>query len=1086
MLKLFIRYFLSISFFTGIVFVANCQSQGVVEMDKAIAENRIERADSLLQSNLDFYFATGQPDSLVNYIYYIGKINQLRSGKENAVKEVELFVEKIKKLSSNPALLCQTYIEAGEFYGSVGLNSLGYRANQQAYKYSLLIPEKKGSDLGRIENNLSTYAQRMGDLNLSILHSRKALSFLLRDKIPDYECLYITYNGMGSAMWYTSKADSALYYYNLALLTLEKTPRSPVNQFYRPALIQNNLAGIYQLQGQTTKAILAMKSAINSLKNFQASDAPVSKKNSVTSFQFEAIDNLAGIYKELGDMQKARELLEFSYAQKQKYLTADDPAVFISMILIGQLYFATRDYEKSIVFLQSGLKKISDSGNDYLFWQADACNTLALLYDKIKHTSQAKYFYEKADSLYEESLQGEYDNIYLEFLSNAALFYAEQGELKTALIKAEKGYNYVVKTQGSQTLLAFQQMLNLSDVYYLSGKYRNALLHSNKSLDVLATIVHSSTNLLDSIRMELKKPKAVLSKAKAQYQLFTKKDISNLKPLYDELNTVLTSLERRKSVLTNVEDIELVMAEHSDLLEFLKKLSYDLYRLTGDKSYLNRLMSLHESGLYNRIRSRLDKNDSLQFAQLPIQNQLLERRLKSAVSEALRGDQAQDEKISNYLKAVEQWNRYLEKLRLEYPEYYAMRYASIFKNMDNIQQSIPENTSLIRYFFIGKELYAFVADRKMRQIFPIAVDSIGRYISSLSEPGLTVEKSSEILTALYRKLWLPLSENIHHHKVIVIPDGVLFNLNFELLTPQRINSFKELAVKSLMADFTISYQYSLLLLGQKSKTSGLNDNCVAFAPGFFDEQKERYGSSRKDSMEKDRSYFTLLPQPFSIALAAKLKELFGGEAFLLDRSTETTFKRNAGNHKIIHIGTHAESNNDYPEFSRLIFAKNTSTNDEDNSLFVDEIYNCDLRSNLTTLTACETGKPGFQEGEGMISLAHAFNYAGSESILTGLWKIDEQASTILLEEFYNNLAKGLPKDEALRQSKLSYLKNNEGRILAPAYWAGLVIMGDVSPIALKQKTSVWGKIFSGMAVVFVVAYLIFRIKKKRSIQVPDE
>src|SRR5690606_21468231 len=133
---------------------------------------------------------------------------------------------------------------------------------------------------------------------------------------------------------------------------------------------------------------------------------------------------------------------------------------------------------------------------------------------------------------------------------------------------------------------------------------------------------------------------------------------------------------------------------------------------------------------------------------------------------------------------------------------------------------------------------------------------------------------------------------------------------------------------------------------------------------------------------------------------------------------------------------------DHPEFSRLIFAKNTANIEEENSLFVDEIYNINLNANLTVLTACETGKPGFQDGEGMISLAHAFNYAGSESILTGLWKIDEQASSLVLSFFYENILKGMAKDEALRQAKLSYLSKAEGRMLAPQYWAGLVIMGD--------------------------------------------
>jgi CHAT domain-containing protein len=304
----------------------------------------------------------------------------------------------------------------------------------------------------------------------------------------------------------------------------------------------------------------------------------------------------------------------------------------------------------------------------------------------------------------------------------------------------------------------------------------------------------------------------------------------------------------------------------------------------------------------------------------------------------------------------------------------------------------------------------------------------------------------------------------------------LFNLNFEILTPQKITSYKEFASKSLLAEYTISYQYSMLLIDNGAAVTNIENNFVAFAPGFFDELKADYGSTRKDSMEIDRSYLFLLPQPFSLSLAKKIKGLLGGSAFLSGQSTESSFKNNAGNHKIIHIGTHAESNNDRPEFSRLIFAKNAS--DEDNSLFVDEIYNCNLTSNLTTLSACETGKPGFQEGEGMISLAHAFNYAGSESMLTGLWKVDEQASTILLETFYKNLTKGLAKDEALRQAKLSYLQNTNGRMLAPQFWAGLVIMGNTMPVELKQKSNYWLFFLSGIFLLFVGGYFIYRRRSK--------
>jgi len=145
--------------------------------------------------------------------------------------------------------------------------------------------------------------------------------------------------------------------------------------------------------------------------------------------------------------------------------------------------------------------------------------------------------------------------------------------------------------------------------------------------------------------------------------------------------------------------------------------------------------------------------------------------------------------------------------------------------------------------------------------------------------------------------------------------------------------------------------------------------------------------------------------------------MFGGDAYLLERSTENSFKQFAGNHKIIYIGTHAQSDNLHPEFSRLVFAK-SNAGGEDNYLYLSEIYNCNLNADLAVVTACESGKAGYEDGEGMISLAHAFNYAGSESILTGLWKIDEQTSAVLIEAFYKNLVDGLSIKHCKIQNQL--------------------------------------------------------------------
>ena len=82
-----------------------------------------------------------------------------------------------------------------------------------------------------------------------------------------------------------------------------------------------------------------------------------------------------------------------------------------------------------------------------------------------------------------------------------------------------------------------------------------------------------------------------------------------------------------------------------------------------------------------------------------------------------------------------------------------------------------------------------------------------------------------------------------------------------------------------------------------------------------------------DSLNLDEQYLSLLPQPFTRDLASNMKRLFGGQAYLNEASTEATFKSNANLHRIIHLGTHAESDNLSPELSRLVFAKNPGNPD---------------------------------------------------------------------------------------------------------------------------------------------------------------
>ena len=89
-------------------------------------------------------------------------------------------------------------------------------------------------------------------------------------------------------MWYASKTDSALYYFNMALDAVRHMEPKAENQHYRPAVLLNNMAVIHSQQGKATLAIDAMKRTINHLSYFLATKEPHPKKDGALLFQFEA------------------------------------------------------------------------------------------------------------------------------------------------------------------------------------------------------------------------------------------------------------------------------------------------------------------------------------------------------------------------------------------------------------------------------------------------------------------------------------------------------------------------------------------------------------------------------------------------------------------------------------------------------------------------------------------------------------------------------------------------------------------------------------------------------------------------------
>lgn len=123
-------------------------------------------------------------------------------------------------------------------------------------------------------------------------------------------------------------------------------------------------------------------------------------------------------------------------------------------------------------------------------------------------------------------------------------------------------------------------------------------------------------------------------------------------------------------------------------------------------------------------------------------------------------------------------------------------------------------------------------------------------------------------------------------------------------------------------------------------------------------------------------------------------------------------------------------------------------NVEDGILTAKEIAEVDLRGlDLVVLSACQTGLGDIAQGEGVFGLQRGFKKAGANTILMSLWKVDDEATEILMTQFYKNWLSGQSKHQSLlnAQKNLREYRNANGEQCynSPKYWAAFILLDGI-------------------------------------------
>ena len=480
---------------------------------------------------------------------------------------------------------------------------------------------------------------------------------------------------------------------------------------------------------------------------------------------------------------------------------------------------------------------------------------------------------------------------------------------------------------------------------------------------------------------------------------------------------------------------------------------YDAFNQTKNKSLLIKALHYAENNkssvlkdiFLKKIRLQHIPNDSLLIKEFNLLKEQ-ERVTSLLVKEVLNSTKIND--LSKQLSAISmQLKSFKTAISIKYSDHNTIFYFETLK-----AKLIEDHATLTEYFYGENNIYQFIVSDDDIVLNRIPQDEknkerISNFINLFNSPS-TINNDIQNFTKqafdIYKLLKFDALST--YKNVLIIPDGLLNFIPFEALLNEETNTSTFSKMPFVVTNQKIGYNSSIFLyLNNVNKPE--NNTVLGVFP-VFENTKE-----------------TLT---YSINEAKAIESEMKSHILMRTEATKANFNKKASNYGILHLSTHASSG-DFVNPSNLSFY--------DDTLFLNELYSLDLNTNLVVLSACETGIGKLYKGEGAMSIARGFQYAGAQNLLFSLWQINDLSTSQIMQKFYKNFNKHHSAFFANNESKVDYLKNESisNAKKSPYYWSAFVYYGEIL-----QPNSKNLLIYICLAALFILIAVFLFIKLKRA------
>ncbi|MCP4310538.1 MAG: CHAT domain-containing protein [Bacteroidetes bacterium] len=888
--------------------------------------------------------------------------------------------------------------------------------------------------------------------------------------------------------------DTAEYYLKAALRLQYTAPDYEIDK--RVAGNHINLASVYRIIFNNSEALHHLTKAEEILK----------EKDPSSDYFGALFHNKGNVYQVFNDLYKTKEYYE--YALDFLIRNGSQNTGFFAHIFSNQIKLLFELGESELAE-----QKLEMVNLQTLILNPDLefrlYNTYASAYSRFGKYELANLNFEKARKILEKEskIVSTWNTLayYFSRIDSHILFqdYSEASKLcQEALVFIESLDQQATK---NKTLLRGEIIYRIASIKHRSGDIKAGLENVNQCIGEIDQF-YDQFSFADGhsyVRNEYAStlPLLHILKSRLLHDQYLK--LGDAEIIKESLNSYQTAIRTLNSMKLSMRDENSKIFATSEIIDVYNEAIYIgklLYEITGNSEYLEMAFEFTESSKSFALFSEIKNVEAMEFSDLPTAVKEREEDLIGKIQGyegMLYREQMSTEpdsaQIAFYKHKLfhlkDDKDDLMREIELNNEKYFEFKYKPKFVSLKELQKKLPYRDAMIEYVLTDTLLITYVIDKKNINVFsqeigPEFSNECLEYYQLMNKQNFSggVHESYKRFVELGRKFYSvliePCLEFTEQKSFTIVPDGAITYLPFEgFLTEDADPEYTNyLTLPYLIREFSVGYsQSATLMFSERLKSRPTENKVLAFAPLYYNPISQDDTASYRQVVEGKEF---LLPLGGIIKEVQSIKETVPSRVFMNEKATEANFKKYAPDYNVLHLAMHTIMKDDNPLRSLLAFTTAESSDPadtiEDNRLYTYEVYNLPLNAEMAVLSSCSSGFGKMHKGEGMMSLARGFYYAGCPSIIMTLWQVSDKSSSELMTDFYKYLKKGKSKQEAMRLAKIDYLDASDDLTSNPYFWLGFVVLGDNSPVYKKSGMVYWISIIA----LFIGILVFFQYRKR--------